>query len=981
MLTPHEDVVSRAQELSELDTLLGAAASGGAQCAVLEGPPGIGKTALCEAFAARHPELAVRRVEASAWEHGLRGGVLAQLGVLPARSADREPTEDSWGRDRDQPSWLPAGRAALEALSRLAADGPALVVVDAIEHADTLSLEALAYAVRRVHDPLVLLATHGPAGSLPGSPAATFADAVRARRIVLAPLAPEALRALAAARAKVDLTPEATQALWRVSRGNPELALEALANGADSIGAEGLAAQGPRAVVPSVAARAAAALGRLPSAARALVEAVSVLGGTPTGAVAARLAGLDEGDAEALLAAADAAWSAGLLECRTVAGILQLTIRDPLLRDAVEEALGPIERAALHTRAAELAGSTRDRVRHLVAAAVMPDAARAAEADRLAAEEAGEGDWSAVADALVAASQLHVNPTLREDRLLRAAEAMVGAGDLPRATPLARRIESLPQSAARDAVLAYYAIHKGHARRAGALLGRAWETRPPLGSTDLAARIAQYRVLDSLAEWDIPALLDWTETAVRLAGPDSTAGVEARAMLGLGLGSAGRLAEAHAAYEELAATPALGARDQRLHLGRGWLALGVDELDEARLELRAAITSARSPGSLRITLWAYAWLARAEFAVGRWDEALAAARTGITLNAPIGMDLLAPILHLTAAQIHALRGESAEGAEHSRLAQPGPEAYPVMHLAGALAAAAVAESLGDYAGVLRAFEPIVRMDRSRGIDEPGFWPWQDVYANALVMTGRIDDADAFLRPLEAAARSAEHRSTIARLGYVRGRIFGAQGALDDAVACFEDSLAALEGLPLPYNTARGRFAYGQTLRRFGRRRDATEILASARDAFAGVGAQVYVARCERELQAAGTGFFRTTPHYQVGQHQRVQHPRAQHSGGQHPGALLPGGHDPGTPHPAQAPEAWNSSGPSVPAFTAQETAVARLVASGLSNRDAARELFVSVKTVQYHLTRIYAKLGISSRAELAAVYRPPADESSAANSS
>lgn len=996
MLTPHEDVVSRAQELSELDTLLGAAVSGGPQCAVVEGPPGIGKTALCEAFAARHPDLAVLRAEGSAWERGLHGGILAQLGVVPARTADAGPadtepagtepadaaraeaesgeaapveamTVDAWGPDTDQPPWLPAGRAALDALARLAAAGPALVVLDAVEHADALSLEALAYAVRRVRGPLVVLATHRPAGSLPGSPAAAFADAVRARRILLGPLGPEALRELAAARAGLDLTLEATQALWRVSRGNPELALEALASGAESIGAEALSAEGPRAVVRSVAARAAAALGQLPESARALVEAVSVLGGTPTGAVAARLAGLPEGDPAALLAAADAAWAAGLLECRTVAGTLQLTIRDPLLQDAVHEALGPAERAALHTRAAELAGSTRDRVRHLVAAAVMPDAGLAAEADRLAAEEAGEGDWSAAADALVAASQLHVDPALSEDRLLRAAEAMVGAGDLPRAAPLARRIESLPQSAARDAVLAYYAIHKGHARRAAALLDRAWETRPPLGSTDLAARIAQYRVLDSLAEWDIPALLHWTETAVRLAGPDSTAGVEARAMLGLGLGSAGRLAEARAAYEELAATPALGARDQRLHLGRGWLALAVDEFDEARLELRAAITSARSPGSLRITLWAYAWLARAEFAVGRWDEALAAARTGLALNAQVRMDLVAPILHFTAAQVHALRGDSAEAAEQSRLAQPGPEAYPVMQLAGALAASAVAESVGDYPGVLRAFEPIVRMDRTRGIDEPGFWPWQDVYANALVMTGRVDAADAFLRPLEADAGRANHRSTIARLGYVRGRILGARGALDDAVACFEKALAALEGLPLPYNTARGRFAYGQTLRRFGRRRDATEILAAARDAFAGVGARVYVARCERELQAAGTGIFRAAPRLLRG-----QFPAAPYPGTQHPATQQ---------HHAPAHDAGPAPVPPVPAFTAQETAVARLVAAGLSNRDAARELFVSVKTVQYHLTRIYAKLGIASRAELAAVYRPPADESPAANSS
>ncbi|BCT76704.1 LuxR family transcriptional regulator [Sinomonas cyclohexanicum] len=947
MLNPRDDAVARAQELSELDSLLGAAASAGpaprrAVCAVVEGPQGIGKTALCEAFLQVHPELTVALADTSPWERGLPGGVLAQLGLPRSEPADDESaqaTDPPHLHPHGEPEWLPAGRAALEGLTALTAEGPAVVVLDGLEHADTLSLEALAYAVRRVRTPLFVLATENPATAVPSSPAVAFSEAVRARRIRLAPLPPEDLRALARARTGAELSPEAAQSLWRVSRGNPGLALEALEHGLEALGPEGLAAHGPDAVVPSVAARTAAALALLPPAARSLVEAVSVLGGTPTGAAAAQLAGLPADDAGALLAAADAAWSAGLLECRTVAGSLQLTIREPLVRDAVHDGLGPGYRAALHSHAARLATSTRERVRHLVAAAVMPDAGLAAEVDTLADEEAAEGDWSAAADALVAASQLHIDPVLREDRLLRAAEAMVGAGDLPQAAPLARRIESLPQSAARDAVLAYYAIHKGQARRAAALLDRAWETRDPLKSAGLASRIAQYRVLDSLAEWDIPALLDWTATAVRLAGPNSTAGIEARAMLGLGLGCAGRPEEARQAYDELGASPQLGGRDQRLHLGRGWLALALDDLDEARLELRAAIPPARRPGALRITLWAHAWLARAEFTVGRWDDALAVARSGIALNAPVGMDLVGPLLHFTAAQVHALRGEPGEAAAHSRLAQPGPEAYPVMHLGGSLAAASVAECAGDYPGVLRAFEPVARMDRSHGIDEPGFWPWQDVYANALVMTGRIDAADAFLRPLEATARGASHRSTIARLGYVRGRILGAQGRLDDAVRCFEESLAQLEGLHLPYNTARGRFAYGQTLRRFGRRRDATEVLASARDAFASVGAMVYVARCERELHAAGTGVFRA-----VGQ---VAGP-GQDAGGHR---QAPGAQPPST------------------AFTPQEAAVARLVAAGLSNRDASRELFVSVKTVQYHLTRIYAKLGISSRGELAALYR------------
>jgi DNA-binding CsgD family transcriptional regulator len=943
MLNSRDEAVSRAQELSELDSLLGAAVSGGAApgrplCAVVEGPAGMGKTTLCEAFLAAHPRVAVARADASPWERDLVGGVLAQLGLVPDENPGRTGTPTDPQCATAQPAWLPAGRAALAGLTALAARGPVLVFIDSLEDADVLSLEALAYAARRVRGPVALLAALRSGGADPGSPAASFADAVGARRLTLGPLPAQGLRWLAQVHSGVHLSPEATQSLWNVSRGNPGLAVEALDHGLASLGAEALAAQGPGAVVPSVASRVETALSLLPPDSRSLVEAVSVLGGTPTGAAAAQLAGLPVDDPQALLAAADAAWRAGLLECRTVAGSLQLTLRDPLVRDAVHAGLGPRDRASLHRRAAGLAGSTRERVRHLVAAAAMPDAGLAAEVDRLADEEAAAGDWSASADALMAASQLHVDPGLRENRLLRAAEAMVGAGDLPQAAPLARRIESLPQSAARDAVLAYYAIHRGHARRAAALLDRAWETREPLGSADLASRIAQYRVLNALADWDIPALLDWTERAVRLAGPESAAGIEARAMLGLGLGSAGRRDEARAAYDELASSPHLGGRDQRLHLGRGWLALALDDIDEARLELRAAIPQARRPGALRITLWAHVWLARAEFSVGRWDEALAVARAGIALNAPVGMDLVEPLLHFTAAQVHALRGDAEEAARHRRLAQPGPEAYPVMHLGGALATAAVAESAGDYPAVLRAFEPVVRLDRSRGIDEPGFWPWQDVYANALVLTGRVEEADAFLRPLEAAARAAAHRSTIARLGYVRGRVLGAQGRLDDAVRCFEDSLAELDGLSLPYAMARGRFAYGQTLRRSGRRRDATEVLASARDAFSAIGATVYVARCDRELQAAGTSAFRTVPH-----------------------------------HPGRSRDTGRQQEGLHPAFTAQEAAVARLVAGGLSNREAAHELFVSVKTIQYHLTRIYAKLGISSRAELAALYRGSED--------
>jgi DNA-binding CsgD family transcriptional regulator len=214
--------------------------------------------------------------------------------------------------------------------------------------------------------------------------------------------------------------------------------------------------------------------------------------------------------------------------------------------------------------------------------------------------------------------------------------------------------------------------------------------------------------------------------------------------------------------------------------------------------------------------------------------------------------------------------------------------------------------------LLRAFS---RSPRG-GLDEPGFWPWHDVYANALVVTDRLTEAEAFLAPLEELAHRRGHRSASARLGYVRGRLLAARGDLPGAEAAFEQARARLAALPLPYERARVDFAHGTTLRRAGRRRDAAALLTTARQAFAALGAQVYVERCDREL--------------------RTGRPAAR--GAEADAALL----------------------------TEQERTVATLVATGMTNQEVAAGMMLSVKTVQFHLTRVYAKLGVRSRSELAA---------------
>ena len=125
---------------------------------------------------------------------------------------------------------------------------------------------------------------------------------------------------------------------------------------------------------------------------------------------------------------------------------------------------------------------------------------------------------------------------------------------------------------------------------------------------------------------------------------------------------------------------------------------------------------------------------------------------------------------------------------------------------------------------------------------------------------------------------------------------------------------------MPYERARVDFAHGVTLRRVGRRRDAAALLTTARQSFAALGAQVYVERCDRELKT---------------------------------GRPAPRAAEPGTEN-----------------LTEQERTVATLVATGLTNKEVAASMLLSVKTVQFHLTRIYAKLGVRSRSELAARFAP-----------
>lgn len=878
MLIGPTGCVGRDDELSELAARLHGTVSDGAEVVALIGDPGIGKTALLRALVEQHENALWAR--ATPWESESPGGVLAQM------LQDHVP---------DDPIDAAAHLADL-----LRTPEPMLLIVDDAEHADIESVQAISTLVRHQKELPVLVV-------LAMTTSSTALTDLAATRLHLTGLSERAVAALAAARGRT-LHPSVVGALTVHTEGNPRDVLALLTEVPDAVWSQ------PDAVLPApthVRERTCDALTACSSEGRALVEAIAILSPNGSLAEASALARLPDP-----LPAIDSATTAGLLVTATP---FEPQLRDSSTRAAVIELMGVATTADAHRRAAGIVTDPVQRLGHLVAATPTPDSGLADDVAQLAHDRGAEGSWAQAATLFRDSARLTADPLQHDERLTRSVDALIAAGDCVAAAAKVPAVESLRETPLRNATLAYLAILRGRAAEAEVRLGRAWDIVNSGRDPDTAALVAQRHVLHSLIRCRGDELVTWADRALSLAGSDSPAGVESAAIRGLGLLAAGHPKRATAAYNDLHARVRHGAQAQRVVMGRGWVQFIRDDVDGARSSLESAVAAAGLGGSRRITLWALAWLARVQFATGDWDAATSTVERGRALAATSGIVVTTPLLEWTAAQIGALRGDWAAAASAVRAASSVTGDYEMMVIPTVLAGAQIAEAEADYAKVRRLAAPLARMAGGTSLQEPGYWPWPDLLANALVLDGQLDEADSFLKPYEQRAKTRGHRSAQARLGYARGRLHGALGDIHAARRSFETSLELLHGLPLRYDTARVNFAYGQTLRRAGKRRQADAVISTARELYLSLGANTYVARCDRELKAGGL-------HQTRGSRDDVN-------------------------------------------LTPQEESVTKLVAQGLSNREVAAELFVSPKTVQYHLTRVYAKLGVRSRSELAALRR------------
>ena len=437
--------VGRTVELGLLEGELGRVRAGTPRVVLIEGPPGIGKSALVRRFLHRSEKLSVLGADGDEAERLLPYGILNQLLDGPA----------GWSEFVDRPMGDPLGVGA-QLLQALGRPGLLVIVVDDAQWADPLSLRALTFALRRLHVEEVLAVFIAVDGS-PGVPAdlRRLAAGDRGLHMRLGGLSAEELVELAAALGVSHLSRRAGERIWEHLGGNPFHARSLF----EELDRETLEwTEGPLPAPRSFASEVLTRLAACSPAGERLVLAAAVLGRRCPLHLAARLS--EQGDPAGPVEEAVAARLLDLIDAPT--GRI-LAFPHPLVRAAVYHGMGPARRTALHATAASFFEGPLS-LDHRVAATLGEDAALAAEVEGHAREEAARGALGA-AGHLVTAARLTPDVTTRGRLLLDALELLLGSGDVSEATLIANGVAEVAEPSRRDYLLGYFALMQGRQQR------------------------------------------------------------------------------------------------------------------------------------------------------------------------------------------------------------------------------------------------------------------------------------------------------------------------------------------------------------------------------------------------------------------------------------------------------------------------------------------------------------------------------------
>jgi DNA-binding CsgD family transcriptional regulator len=954
----------REREVAAIRELL----DGRGRLLLLEGRAGIGKTSLIEVACSRAAELGfeVLRARGSELESGFAFGVVRQLferrlagagpgqraallagpaaavrpllaGELAAQSTGQS-TGQPTGQPTAQPTGQPAGDSSFAVLHglywlvvNLAAGRPLLLAVDDAHWADEPSLRWLAYLARRLDG----LAAAVLAALRPGDPAAMGAALLAVRAEAAAVLRPallseQAVSAVVRTAGHADADGEASDelcaAVYAACGGNP-LYLTELLRAADR-GGRPLSALEPAEVLAGgldeIARQVITRVRGLGPDALRLAQALAVLGDGGELRHAATIAGLPMTAAARL---AGGLTRAEVLAAEVpAAGVPAAGDRPrfvhPVIRDALEAVLDGGERDRAHRDAARLLHADLappgQVAAHLTRVRPAGDGwvlARLREAARAAMDG---GAPQAAAGLLDRALAEPPSPAHRAGVLREAARAQVTAGR-ERAFALleeALRVAAGPRVRAEIALEvaeAYAALFRwvdavDVIERALAELGAADE--------ELAARLEGELVVcglhDARRAPQVAPVLARLASRRAVAASEPVAVAQAMAML-----LAGRPASQIAARldETLECSgPEAGNWDTRAALL--WVLVVAERFGTVADALGPALEQVHRSGSARGLVAAYSTLGLLKLRLGALPEADAAA--GVALYVLQEGDF-EPGLGFAATVLADVAVEAGQLDEAQRLldllpgrgwpAGVGTVLIPAARGRLRLAQGRAAEALAEFQACGELFGADVW---GMPIRETGYVHARSGAALALLRLGRPEDA---VRLADAELADVRIFGAPRALG-IALRVAGLARGGPEGLVLLRESAAALDGSPALLERARSLAELGAALRRDGQRAAARDPLARALELAAGCGAGPLAARVRDELRAAGA---------------RPRRP-------------------------------WRTG---VDALTPSELRVARLAADGRSNREIAGELYVTLKAIEGHLARAYAKLGIEGRGQLA----------------
>jgi len=929
--------IGRKSEIAKIEGFLDHLPDG-SRTVLLEGEVGIGKTTLIDwgrdaAQGRGLTVLSARPVEA---EFPLEFAGLADLlegvpGVLidtlpaPQRQAVRVAVlRDELPESPLDPRTI--ATAVLTMIRALATTAPVVLVVDDLPWLDVPSAKVLSFVLRRAGAaPVGLLGAVRTdwSGERPPIPVLDHVDPDRIETVSVGPISADAMRSLMAARTGMAPGPSQLLPLHRASGGNPLFAIE-LAAGAASSSLERTERTERTDTTMTV-----------PRSLRDLVlDRVNAHSESERDVLL--VTALASGPTVTLVRATttNQATTADDLDTLVRTRVLvrngdDLAFVHPLIRSVVTSEARPAARRAAHRRLAAVESRTEARARHLALGTLGQDETVASELESAAMIAGARGACDTAAE-LAELALSRTNDSRPEDRQRRtslAADFHFDASDLARAITLLESIvndvERGPGRAELLRRLARYRSYRGEplASWAKTLLVALDEA-----GDDMALRATVLRDLAVAAsnEGDQGAAVGYAMSALDLAERSGNRALEAQLLAGQvwltfcsGEGVRHDLIDRALQSPE---TPVRLAMELRPNVVIAHVLHFSGDLDGARSLYEKEYTRARDEGietGLPMLLWG---LVLTEVSAGNWYRAEQLATEGYELAA--GSEGSVAILFMCAVRslVHVCQGRLDEGRTDGQRSLELARAVglPLFTYLAAHPLGLAELSCGNYEAAHELLAPFEAEVSASGVAEPALVPFLPDAVEALVRLGKLEAAAELLAPFEAKSVELGRGWGIAVAGRCHGLLLAASGDLPGAEAALASALEVLGHLPLPFERARTLLAAGEVHRRARPKSLADGSLREALTIFEDLGAPLWAQRTRVELDHLGI-----------------------------------------------------RRSPEISGLTATERSVADLVGTGLTNAQVAAQLFMSQRTVEAHLSRVFRKLGVRSRTEMSRIHLPP----------